>query len=533
MQREVMNYDVVIVGGGPAGLASAIHFKQLRSDWNVCVLEKSSEIGAHSLSGAVIDPEPLDILLPHWRREQLPVCTPVAKDQFFILTTDKRRRFATPPQMKNKRNFIISLGGLCRFLAKEAEQLGVDVFAGFSGQQALTEDGVVVGIRCGDMGVQHDGTHGANFVAGVDIRARFTVLAEGCRGNISKQLIHQFKLDKDASPQTYGLGFKELWRLPSGRVKPGLVQHTVGYPLDKKTYGGSFIYHLNDNQLYLGFVVGLDYENPDFDPYKAFQQFKHHPSIAPLLKDGEILSAGARTLVEGGYQSLPKLDMPGAVLTGDSAGLLNVPKIKGVHMALSSGMLAAEHIVYQETTKGFDQYWRASKRGKELRKVRNIRPGFRWGFWPGLLNAMFETLTKGYVPWTLNNHADHSALKKLADIEDVEPEITTDLSQIPPRDRLASVYYANIGHDEDQPVHLHVTDTSICVDRCRKEFNNPCTRFCPAKVYEMVEDEQQGWRLQINAANCIHCKACDIKDPYQIINWVPPEGGSGPNYENL
>ncbi|MCG8435506.1 MAG: electron transfer flavoprotein-ubiquinone oxidoreductase [Gammaproteobacteria bacterium] len=526
-----MQYDVLVVGAGPAGLACAIRIKQRDPEKTVCLLEKGAEVGSHILSGAVMEPGPLDELLPQWREQPPATCVPAKTDRFRLFTKNKSWWFPTPPQMHNRGNFIISLGALCAWLGKQAESLGVDVFPGFAGAAALfDEDNRVIGVRCGDMGVNADGTPGPNFAAGVDIHAGLTVLAEGCRGSISKQLIKRYTLDKDCSPQTYGLGLKELWRLPPGRVQPGLIQHTLGWPLDNQTYGGSFLYHLNEDQLYIGFVVGLDYAHPEFQPFEAFQQFKHHPGIKPLLEGGEIISSGARTIIEGGIQSLPKMEMPGAILIGDAAGTLNVVKIKGIHMAIRSGMLAADHFIDHGCAEGFDAAWRASPSAKELRRIRNMRPGFRWGLWPGLINAALETITFGKLPWTLPNHADWSSLKNLRDAGNNEQPIAE--RDLAPRDRLSSVYFAATAHDESQPVHLKVADTNVCVTQCAEEYGNPCTRFCPAHVYEIVDDAE-GKRLQINAANCVHCKACDIKDPYELINWVTPEGGSGPNYQNL
>jgi electron-transferring-flavoprotein dehydrogenase len=433
--------------------------------------------------------------------------------------------------MRNHGNFIISLGQLNSWLATQAEGLGVDVFAGFAAARPVYNDaGAVGGVQIGDMGVKKDGSPGPNFTQGPEIRARFTVLAEGCRGSLTKQLIARFKLDAESDPQTYALGLKELWHVPDGRVQPGLVQHTVGWPVDTHTYGGGFVYHLSANRVYIGYVAGLDYLDPRFKPFEAFQQFKHHPKFHPLLEGGEIVSAGARTIAAGGWQSLPKLEMPGAVIVGDAGGTLNFPKIKGIHQAIRSGVIAAE--LYDETGSGagFDARWRASAGGRELRKVRNIKPGFKRGLWMALFNAGLETIMFGKLPWTLHN-ADNSALQRLDACE--SPDRGWGARDLPPRDRLASVFFAATQHDEDQPVHLKVADTTICATRCREEFGNPCQNFCPANVYEMVDDGSGGKRLQINAANCVHCKACDIKDPYGIITWVPPEGGSGPNYQGL
>ncbi len=531
-ERETMEYDVITVGAGPAGLAFAIRLKQLKPDLSVCVIEKASTIGAQILSGAVIEPEPLNALLPDWGKNPPPVCVPVSGDELWMLKDhEKARKLPTPPQMHNTGNYIVSLGALCAWLAPQAEALGVDIFPGFAAAEPVySEEGAVAGVRIGDMGVARDGSHKPGYTQGIDILAKVTVLAEGCRGHLSKQLIRKFELDRDADPQTYGIGMKELWQVPEGRVTPGKVVHTVGWPLDPKTYGGSFIYHLDDNRVAIGFVAGLDYEDPEFSPFEAFQQLKHHPKVKALLEGGQILSGGARALVEGGYQSLPKVDMPGALLIGDAAGLLNVPKIKGTHQAIRSGMLAAEHVAAHGASEGFDRVLRDSAVMAELKKVRNVRPGFHKGLWFGLANAAWETVTAGLSPWTLTNRADWSSLKKVGEYE--RPKRDYVQRDLPPRDRLASVYFAATEHDEDQPVHLKVADTNVCITTCAEEYDNPCTRFCPANVYEIVEDEA-GKRLQINAANCVHCKTCDIKDPYQIIDWVTPEGGSGPSYNNL
>ena len=531
-ERDVMQYDVVIVGAGPAGLACAIRLKQLKPELRVCVIEKASAVGAQILSGAVIEPGPLDALLPGWRDAPPPLCVPAKRDEFRFLTKTRSWSLPPPPQMHNAGNFIVSLGAMCAWLAPQAEALGVEIFPGFAAAEVLVDEHQkVFGVRTGDMGLHRDGTRKDSHTLGVDIHAGLTVLGEGARGHLTKQLVKRFGLDAGCDPQSYSIGIKELWQLRSGATEPGLIVHTLGWPLDPKTYGGSFVYHLDQDRLAIGYVVGLDYRDPKFQPYEAFQQFKHHPFIKPLLEGGSIMSAGARAIVTGGLQSLPKVEMPGAMLIGDAAGLLNVPKIKGTHQAIRSGMLAAEHYVETGSALGFDARLRASPIAAELKRVRNIKPAFKKGLWFGLVNAGLETVLKGASPWTLRNKADFAQTRKVSDHE--TPRRDWVERSLPPRDRLQGVYYASTAHDEDQPVHLHVLDTSICITRCAEEYQNPCTRFCPAGVYEIVDDAEKGKRLQINASNCVHCKTCDIKDPYQIINWVTPEGGSGPNYQNL
>lgn len=537
-ERDVMEYDVVAVGAGPAGLSFAIRLKQLKPELSVCVIEKSSTIGAHILSGAVIEPGPLDELLPGWRDNPPPVCVPAAEDEFWFLTKTGGTRFpVVPPQMRNHGNFIVSLGAMCAWLAPQAEALGVEIYPGFAAAELLYDDaGAVAGVRIGDMGVAKDGSHKSGYTQGIDIKAKVTVLAEGARGHLTKQLVRKFGLDAESDPQNYSIGIKELWQVPEGRVKPGKIVHSLGWPADSHTYGGSFLYHLNNNQVALGYVSGLDYRDPDYQPYEAFQQWKNHPSVKALLEGGTILSAGARAIVTGGYQSLPRVEMPGALLIGDTAGLLNVPKIKGTHQAIRSGMLAAEHLAAQGealSSAGFDAKLRASPAMAELKKVRNIKPGFKKGLWFGLVNSAWETITAGLSPWTWRCKLDWNALQKL----DVAEKPRRDYVErtLAPRDRLAGVYFAATEHDEDQPVHLKVSNTDLCVTTCAEEYGNPCQRFCPAGVYEIVAEPTapSGKRLQINAANCVHCKTCDIKDPYQIITWVTPEGGAGPNYQNL
>lgn len=529
--RDVMQYDVVIVGAGPAGLACAIRLRQLNPDLAVCVLEKGATVGAHMLSGCVMEPGPLDALLPEWRDSQPAICVPAKRDEFHYLTRRFALRLPNPPQMHNRGNFIVALGLLVPWIAGRAEALGVDVFPGFAASEALVEDGRVAGVRIGDMGVGRDGQPGPNFTPGADIRAGTTILAEGCRGSVTKQLVAKLGLADGREPQTYGLGFKELWQLPAGRAEAGLIQHSVGWPVDSHTYGGSFTYHLDGDRVYVGYVVGLDYADPRFKPFEAFQQFKHHPRLRALLDGGELLAYGARTIAAGGWQSLPRMDAPGLLIIGDSAGTLNVPKIKGVHQAIRSGALAAEHLVERGDTAGFEARWRASPGGQELRRVRNFKPGFHRGLWWGLANGALETITAGRTPWTRGHRENHLALHRLETFAPVERGWAE--RTLPPRDRPGAVFHAGNVHDESQPAHLKVADTTICATRCVTEFGNPCENFCPAQVYEMVDDGAGGKRLQINAANCVHCKACDIKDPYGIITWTVPEGGSGPNYQNL
>ncbi|HTL91641.1 MAG TPA: electron transfer flavoprotein-ubiquinone oxidoreductase [Steroidobacteraceae bacterium] len=545
IERECLQYDVVIVGAGPAGLACALRLKQLKPAVSVCVLEKGSAVGAHSLSGAVLEPGSLEQLLPDWSQEYTGMKVPAAEDDFRIFTRrgsfkpvpdwlvrllPRSMTYSTP--FNNHGNYIVSLGQLTAWLAAKAESLGVEVFPGFAAAAPLYEEaGAVRGVRIGDMGLTRDGTPGANFTPGVEIHAPLTVLAEGARGSIAKQLIARFGLTRGHCPQTFALGYKELWQLPPGRVRPGRIEHGLGWPADPHTYAGSFLYHLDNDRVYVGYIVGLDYRDPRLAPFEAFQQYKNHPQVKPLLEGGEIISAGARAIVAGGWQSTPTLEMPGAILIGDAGGTLNFAKIKGVHQAIRSGALAAEHIATTGGGAGFDARWRASPGGRELQRVRNFKPAFKRGMWLGLINAAWEMLTGGHSPWTLQNRADWSRLQKLDEFD--SPERGWVERTLPPRDRVSFVFFAGNVHEESQPVHLKVADTRICIERCTGEFGNPCERFCPAGVYEIVADDSGGRRLQINAANCVHCKACDIKDPYEIITWTTPEGGSGPNYQSL
>ena len=538
-----MEFDVVIVGAGPSGLACAIRLRQLceanGSDLSVCIVEKGSEVGAHILSGAVLEPRALDELLPDWKQQGAPLETPVNDDRFLFLTSKGAMRLPTPPQMRNHGNYIISLGNLCRWLAEQAENLGVEIFPGFAAAEVLYDESQGVrGIATGDMGVSLDGKPKASFEPGVELLGRQTVFAEGCHGSLSKTLFERFGLRDGVDPQTYGIGIKELWEVDPAKHKQGQVIHTVGWPMDRATYGGSFVYHLEDNQVAIGFVVGLDYQNPHLSPFDEMQRFKTHPRIRPMLEGGRRVAYGARALNEGGFQSIPKLTFPGGLLIGDTAGFLNVPKIKGTHTAMKSGMVAAEtiHAALSGEASGslelaeYPERLRDTWLWQELYAVRNIRPSFRWGLWGGMAYAGIDSfILRGRAPWTLHHHADYACMKKASECAAIEyPKPDGQVSF----DKPSSVYLANTVHDEDQPIHLRLRDADVPIRINLPEYAAPEERFCPAGVYEIVEDGE-GKRLQINAQNCVHCKTCDIKDVTQNIDWVTPEGGSGPNYPNM
>ena len=540
--RESMEYDVVIVGAGPSGLACAIRIKQLcaenGADLSVCVVEKGSEVGAHILSGAVIEPRALNELLPNWQELDAPLHTPVQEDRLLLLTAQSAFRLPTPPQMQNHGNYIVSLGNVVRWLGQQAEAAGVEIYPGFAATEVLyNDDGSVKGIATGDMGVGKDGEHTENYQRGMELHARQTVLAEGCRGSLTKTLFDRFLLREGVDPQTYGIGIKELWEVDPARHQQGLVIHSVGWPLDRETYGGSFMYHLENHQVAVGFVVGLDYRNPFLSPYEEFQRFKTHPAIRGVLEGGRRVAYGARAISEGGLQSLPKLSFPGGLLIGDTAGFLNVPKIKGTHTAMKSGMTAAESLFAHlqadsagNEVRDYRERLSSTWLWDELHRVRNIRPAFHWGFWAGMAYSAIDTyLFRGKAPWTMHQHSDHTSLRDASASQRIDyPKADGKLTF----DRLSSVFISNTNHEENQPCHLQLRNPSVPIAVNLAQYDAPEQRYCPAGVYEIVTEET-GPRLQINAQNCVHCKTCDIKDPTQNINWAPPEGGGGPNYPNM
>jgi electron-transferring-flavoprotein dehydrogenase len=534
--REAMEFDVVVVGAGPSGLAAAIRLKQLAPDASVCVVEKGSEVGAHILSGAVIEPRALDELLPDWRERGAPLTTRAGEDRFLWLTAKRAFRLPTPPSMHNQGNYIVSLGDVCRWLGKQAEEAGVEIYPGFAAAEVLIENDRVVGVATGDVGITRDGAPGPNFQRGMELRAAYTIFAEGCHGSLTKRLSQRFDLRTGCDPQTYAIGVKELWEVPAEAHRPGLVVHTIGWPIDNATYGGSFIYHWGERRVSYGFVVGLDYRNPWLSPFEEMQRFKTHPEMRPHFEGGRRIAYGARALSEGGWQSLPKLTFPGGCLVGDTAGFLNVPKIKGTHTAMKSGMLAAEAVAESLAAGrapepvGYADKLKASWVNDELYRVRNIRPGFaKWGLWGGLINAAVDTyIFRSRAPWTLRQpHPDNETLMDADAAPRIEyPKPDGKLTF----DRLSSVFISNTNHEENQPAHLHLLDPARAIAVNWQRYRSPEARYCPAGVYEIVGADAGEPRLQINAQNCVHCKTCDIKDPMQNIDWVTPEGGGGPNY---
>jgi electron-transferring-flavoprotein dehydrogenase len=547
-QRETMEYDVVVVGAGPAGLAAAIRVKQLAArdgkEIGVCVLEKGSEVGAHILSGAVMDPRSMEELLPDWKKLDAPLNVPVAEDRFMFLGESgsfKVPDFALPACFRNHGNYVVSLGNVCRWLGKQAEAMGVEIFPGFAATEVLYDErGAVRGVATGDMGIGKDGKPTDSYQPGMELHARYTFFAEGCRGHLGRQLQDRYKLREGVDPQVYGIGLKELWEIKPEKHKPGLVIHTAGWPLAHDTYGGSFFYHLDNNQVAVGFVVGLGYSNPHLNPYEEFQRYKTHAAIRPFLEGGKRISYGARAISAGGLQSLPKTVFPGGTLIGDDAGFLNASRIKGSHAAMKSGMLAAEAAYdalgagrSRDELSAYPAAFRASWLHEELHRARNFKPWMSKGLALGTLMVGFDQVVlRGHAPWTLRHaHADHETLKTLPE---AEPIAYPKPDGVLTFDRLSSVFISNTNHNEDQPAHLTLKDATVPVKVNLELYDAPEQRYCPAGVYEIVRDaDGKNPRLQINAQNCVHCKTCDIKDPTQNIVWVAPEGGGGPNYPNM
>ena len=539
IQREEMSYDVVIVGAGPAGLSTAIKLKQLNNQLSVCLLEKSAEVGAHILSGNVFETKALDELIPNWKELNAPINTKVNSEEFLFLTKKKSFKvpnFFLPQSLQNHNNYIISLSNLCKWLGEFAENLGVEIFPGFAASKLIfNEKGEVSGVQTGDMGLDKNGNPKDNFEPGINIKGKVTVLSEGCRGHLGKEVIKKFNLEaNNKSPQQYGIGFKEIWEINSENHKLGKVMHSVGWPLENDTYGGSFCYHAENNQIFLGYVIGLDYKNPYLSPYDEFQQFKTHPEIKKILTGGKRISYGARALIEGGIQSLPQMHMPGALLIGCDAGTLNMPKIKGSHTAMKSGIIAAQvidkHISEGENLSIYEKEFKNSWLYKELHLARNVKPSFKWGLIPGMIfTGIDQKIFAGMLPFTLqHDHADHESLELAKNSKKIEyPKYDNQFTF----DKPSSVYLSGTNHAEDQPCHLLLKDSELTTTYTLEEYDEPAQRYCPAGVYEVELNPETNKRfLKINSQNCIHCKTCDIKEPSQNIDWVAPEGGGGPMY---